>query len=262
MESLPDHPAVVLAAIPARYGATRFPGKPLAEILGRPMIAWVVEAARGAGRVDDVAVVTDDESVAKAARNAGARAVVSPRSAASGSDRIAHLLAADPVAGRATIVVNVQGDEPLIEPGAIDAAVDALAADSAADIVTLVRPLRGGEDANDPNLVKAAVGHTGRALYFSRAPIPSGGAGRIHVGLYAYRRAAFDRFVTAPPTALEETERLEQLRALELGLVIRCVAFDSHSIAVDVPADIARVEAVLQRPAPGRAGGSGSDQSG
>ena len=236
----------VLAAIPARYGATRFPGKPLAAILGRPMIAWVVDAARAAREVDDVAVVTDRVEIARAAEAAGARAVVSDRPAASGSDRIAHLLAADPIAGRAAVVVNVQGDEPLLEPAAIDAAVAELAGDAGFDIATLVRPLRASERADDTDLVKAAVGGNRRALYFSRAPIPEGGDCRIHIGLYAYRRDAFDRFVAAPPTALEKTERLEQLRAIELGLAIGCVDFDSRSIAVDAPDDIARVEAVLR----------------
>lgn len=237
---------MVLAAIPARYGATRFPGKPLASILGRPMIAWVVEAARAARTIHDVVVVTDRVEIARAAEAAGARAVVSQRPAASGSDRIAHLLAVDGAASRAEVIVNVQGDEPLLEPAAIDAAVEALADDAALDIATLVRPIRASERAADTDLVKAAVGGDGRALTFSRTPIPDGGPCRIHIGLYAYRRTAFDRFAAAPPTAGEKSERLEQLRAIELGLAIGCVDFDSRSIAVDAPGDIARVEAVLR----------------
>ncbi|HUP00306.1 MAG TPA: 3-deoxy-manno-octulosonate cytidylyltransferase [Gemmatimonadota bacterium] len=240
---------MVLAAIPARWGATRFPGKPLASILGRPMIAWVVDAARSATRVDDVAVVTDHPEIARAAEAAGARAVVSGAPADSGTDRIGHLLAMDPVAAQARIIVNVQGDEPLLEPEAIDAAVrlldEDLDSDPATEIATLVRPLRSGERADDPHLVKVAVAGDGRALSFSRDPIPHG-APRIHIGLYAYRRTAFDRFVEVAPSPLERLERLEQLRALDLGIVVRCVEFDSRSIAVDRPEDLTRVEAVLE----------------
>jgi 3-deoxy-manno-octulosonate cytidylyltransferase (CMP-KDO synthetase) len=235
---------VILAAIPARWGARRFPGKLLAPLGGRPVIAWVVEAARAAGTVDLVAVVTDHAEIGRAAEAAGARAVVLDRPAESGSDRIAHLLEADPEAARATVVVNVQGDEPLLEPAAIDAAVRTLEAPGA-DVATLVRPLRPGEDPSDPDLVKVAVADDGRALWFSRAPIPHGDPRWIHVGLYAYRRAAFDAFAAAPPTRLERIERLEQLRLLELGRTLRCAEFATRSIGIDSPADLARAEAAL-----------------
>lgn len=235
---------MVLAAVPARHGSTRFPGKPLVPIAGRPMIAWVVDAARAAGTVDAVVVVTDHEAIGEAAEAAGARAVVIDRPAASGTDRIAHLLDADPESAKADVIVNVQGDEPLLEPEAIDAAVRGL--EDGADIATLIRDLRPGEDPAEPNLVKAVATADGRALYFSRAPIPHGGRTAVHVGLYAYRREAFDRFVAAGPTDLEVAERLEQLRALELGLVIRCVAFETASIGVDAPRDVDRVEAALR----------------
>lgn len=211
------------------------------------MIAWVAEAALGAERVDAVAVVTDDPEIAAAAEAAGARSVVIDRPAASGTDRIAHLLEDDFAAAEATVIVNVQGDEPLLEPAAIDAAVAALEADPDADVATIVRAVRPGEDSADPNLVKVAVAEDGRALYFSRAPIPHGGEPAIHVGLYAYRRAAFDRFVDAGPSGLEAAERLEQLRALEAGMTIRCVAFETASIGVDVPEDVARVELLLRK---------------
>lgn len=236
---------MILGAIPARWGATRFPGKALTEIEGRPLIGWVVEAALAARRLDAVVVVTDHEGIARAAEVAGGRAVVIAREAASGTDRIAHLLAADAASAAARIVVNVQGDEPLLEPEAIDAAVDALAAPSAPDVATLARSLRTGESAADPGIVKVAVTATGQALYFSRAPIPYGAASRVHIGLYAYQRSAFDRFVAAPPTALEQAEQLEQLRALELGMVIAVVPFASRSIGVDTPEDVARVAAAL-----------------
>jgi 3-deoxy-manno-octulosonate cytidylyltransferase (CMP-KDO synthetase) len=156
--------------------------------------------------------------------------VVIQRDAASGSDRIAQLLGSDAECARARIVVNVQGDEPLLEPAAIDAAVECLRADPEVDIATLSRPIRADERADDPDLVKVAVGERGFALYFSRAAIPHGDAGRVHVGLYAFRRDAFDRFAASAPTSLERAERLEQLRALEIGLRIRVAPFDSRSI--------------------------------
>jgi 3-deoxy-manno-octulosonate cytidylyltransferase (CMP-KDO synthetase) len=236
---------VILGVIPARWGSTRFPGKALAEIAGRPLIGWVVEAARATRTLDAVVVVTDHEEIARAAEAAGGRAVVISREAASGTDRIAQLLTADEQCASARIVVNVQGDEPLLEPDAIDAAVSGLESEPDADIATLARPIRPGERAEDPGLVKVAVTQSGRALYFSRAPIPHAAATRIHIGLYAFRRNAFDRFVTTVPTELERAERLEQLRALELGLSIRVVPFDSRSIGVDVPEDVKRVEAAL-----------------
>lgn len=235
----------VLAAIPARWASTRFPGKPLAPIAGRPMIAWVVRAALGARRVDDVAVVTDHRGVGRAAEAAGARAVVLDRPAASGSDRIAQLLAADRDAARAGVVVNLQGDEPLLEPEVIDAAIAALESRPGADVATLVRTARPGERLDDPNLVKVVRQADGRAADFVRQPVPDGEAKWIHVGLYAYRRPAFDRFAAAPPAARERAERLEQLRALELGLEIVTVEVETAAIAVDAPADIARVEAAL-----------------
>lgn len=246
MEGVRHHTPVVLAAIPARFGSTRFAGKPVAPIAGRPMIAWVVDAALRASMVDEVLVVSDHEAIAHAARDAGARAVCVPREAASGTDRLVDGLAVDTRASEASIIVNLQGDEPLIEPETIDRCVERLSADAAADIVTPVRSMRAGEAADDPNLVKAAVTEAGRALYFSRSRVPYDGDVLVHVGLYAYRRAAFDRFVSAPVSALERIERLEQLRALELGLAVMCVEVETRSIGVDVPSDIQRVEALLE----------------
>ena len=238
---------MILGAIPARWASRRFPGKALVEIAGRPLVAWVVKAALAARTLDAVVVVTDDERIARAAESAGGRGVVIRRDAASGSDRIAQLLGSDAECARARIVVNVQGDEPLLEPAAIDAAVEGIRAEPDADIVTLSRPIRPDERADDPDLVKVAVGERGFALYFSRAAIPHGDAGRVHVGLYAFRRDAFDRFAAAAPTALERAESLEQLRALEIGLRIRVAPFDSRSIGVDVPADVPRVALALSR---------------
>lgn len=216
------------------------------EIAGQPLITRVVEAARAARTLDDVVVVTDHAAIARAAEAAGGRAVVIEREAESGTDRIAQLLDIDESCRAAGVVVNIQGDEPLLEPEAIDAAVSALEA-KPADIATIARVLRPGEGAESPDLVKVVVGGSGRALYFSRAPVPHGAALLIHIGLYVYRRDAFDRFVASPPTTLEKVERLEQLRALELGLAIQVVEFDSRSVAVDVPEDVRRVEEVLSR---------------
>lgn len=239
---------MILVAIPARHAASRFPGKPLAPIAGRPMIGWVVEHARAARRADDVVVVTDREAIAEAAEAAGGRAVVDDRPATSGTDRVARLLELDRVAGRADVVVNLQGDEPLLEPETIDATVDALLADPEADLATPVRELRSGERLDDPHLVKARLGPDGRALDFSRAPMVEADRGWVHVGLYAYRRTAFDRFAATPPTERERAEGLEQLRALDLGLVVRCVPVVTGAVGVDVPADVARVEAALDGP--------------
>jgi 3-deoxy-manno-octulosonate cytidylyltransferase (CMP-KDO synthetase) len=236
---------VILGAIPARWGSTRFPGKALAEIAGEPLVSRVVRAALRARTLDAVVVVTDHEGIALAAEAAGARAVVIQREAASGTDRIAQLLAADRACDAARIVVNVQGDEPLLEPSAIDMAVEALERDPEADIATLARPLRPGESADDVDIVKVQVGGAGRALDFSREPIPGPDDPLVHIGLYAYRREAIERFVAAAPAAREKAERLEQLRALEIGLAIAVVAFDSRSIGVDTPEDVARVEAAL-----------------
>jgi 3-deoxy-manno-octulosonate cytidylyltransferase (CMP-KDO synthetase) len=236
---------VILGAIPARWGSTRFPGKALAPIAGVPMVGRVVRVALGARMLDTVVVVTDHAGIALAAEAAGARAVVIERDAASGTDRIAQLLAADRACGEARIVVNVQGDEPLLEPAAIDAAVEALVRDPEADIATLARPARSGESLDDPDVVKVRVGADGRALDFSRGPLPGDSEPLVHIGLYAYRREAIERFVGAEATAREKAERLEQLRALELGMAIAVVPFDSCSIGVDSPEDVARVEAAL-----------------
>ena len=237
---------MILGAIPARWGSTRFPGKALAEIAGVPLVGRVVQAALGARMLDAVVVVTDHAGIALAAESAGARAVVIEREAASGTDRIAQLLASDRACDAARIVVNVQGDEPLLESAAIDAAVAALERDPQVDIATLARPLRSGENADDPDLVKVEVGADGRATRFSRACIAGSGTPLVHIGLYAYRRDAIARFVAAAPTPSEKAERLEQLRALELGLAIAVVSFDSRSIGVDTPADVARVEAAME----------------
>jgi len=236
-----------VGVIPARYQASRFPGKPLAPIAGIPMIQRVWQAARGAKSLDRVIVATDDARIADVCRGFGAEVVLTRADHPSGTDRIAE------VAARLSddVIVNVQGDEPLIEGFVIDAAIEALALDRQAAIATVVHAADAGALA-DPNRVKVVLDRRGRALYFSRSAIPFTREGREppvcwqHVGLYAYRRPFLLRFPALPPTPAEQAEGLEQLRVLEHGFAIRCAVVEGwRSAAVDVPADVARVEARL-----------------
>ena len=233
--------------IPARFRASRFPGKPLAPIAGRPMIVHVIEGARRAKRLREVFVATDDERIAAAAAAVGAPVVMTSPDHPTGTDRLAEAAAQLPDA----IVVNVQGDEPLIEGFVIDAALEALEADAEAPMATVVHPLEG-DALEDPNRVKVVLDARRRALYFSRSPIPyrrpDAPAPRWlqHVGLYAYRRPFLERFVALAPGQAERAEGLEQLRALEHGFAIRCAVIEGwRSVPVDVPADVAKVEAIL-----------------
>jgi 3-deoxy-manno-octulosonate cytidylyltransferase (CMP-KDO synthetase) len=235
--------------IPARFRASRFPGKPLATIAGRPMLQHVIEGARRAKRLRDVIVATDDERIAAAAAAVGAPVAMTSPDHPTGTDRLAEAAATLPDA----IVVNVQGDEPLIEGFVVDAAVEALEADAEAPMATVVHPLES-DALDDPNRVKVVLDRRGRALYFSRAPIPyrraDGPAPRWlqHVGLYAYRKPFLERFLALAPGEAERAEGLEQLRALEHGFAIRCAVIEGwRSVPVDVPADVAKVEAVLAR---------------
>jgi 3-deoxy-manno-octulosonate cytidylyltransferase (CMP-KDO synthetase) len=241
----------VLAVIPARYHSTRLPGKPLLDIAGQPMIAHVYARVRAASRVDAVLVATDDPRIVAAVEAAGGHAWLTSADHPSGTDRLAEV-ARDLPCG---LIVNVQGDEPLIEPSAIDAAIAPLLADPAIEMTTLCRPLASGELTN-PNVVKVVRRLDGRALYFSRLPIPyrrdaqaadvRAGApapapSMAHVGLYGYRRATLLRLAGLPPTALEQAEALEQLRALEHGIDITVVPTTHDGIGVDTPEDLARV---------------------
>jgi 3-deoxy-manno-octulosonate cytidylyltransferase (CMP-KDO synthetase) len=235
--------------IPARFRASRFPGKPLAAIAGRPMLQHVLEGARRSKRLREVWVATDDERIAALAAALGAPVAMTSPEHPTGTDRLAE------AAARLTdeVVVNVQGDEPLIEGFVIDAAIEALESDPGAAMSTVVHPLDPGAE-SDPNRVKVVLDRAGRALYFSRAAIPYRRADapaprRLqHVGLYAYRREFLLRFVGLAPGEAERAESLEQLRALEHGFAIRCARVEGwQSVPVDVPADVARVEAVLAR---------------
>lgn len=235
--------------IPARFAATRFPGKPLAKIAGKSMIQRVYEGARAAKSLRSVIVATDDERIADACRAFGAEVAMTRSDHASGSDRIGE------VAARLSdeIVVNIQGDEPLMEGYVVDAAVEALREDADVPIATVVHPLDPA-DRDDPNRVKVVLDQRGRALYFSRSaiPYPRDAAVRAplwqHVGLYAYRREFLLRFIRMAPTPAERSECLEQLRALENGHGIRCAIIEGgwRSVAVDVPGDVALVEAALR----------------
>lgn len=239
--------------IPARYDSTRFPGKPLAPLKGKPVIQHVFENSRGAASAEDVIVATDSETIFERVLSFGGRAVMTSRHHASGTDRIAE------VAGslRCDIIVNVQADEPLIRPEMIDDAIGILS-DERADIGTLVKEIRNPEEVMDPNVVKAVFGEDGFALYFSRSPIPyhrdewkdlSAFSVRRspftvfkHIGIYTYRRDVLLKLTAMKPSRLEEREKLEQLRALENGFRIKVKETSSETIGVDTPQDLERVE--------------------
>lgn len=234
--------------IPARWGSTRFPGKSLAPLLGKPLIRHVIERARLAKTLDLLLVATDDERIARAAEEAGCEAVMTRPDHPSGTDRLAEALAGTD----AEIAVNIQGDEPLIEPALIDRLAETLLADSAWDMATAATPIRDDAEMNDPSAVKVVWDRTGCALYFSRAPIPFARDGGVaadgrwrHVGVYAYRRAFLDAFVAAEPAPLERIEKLEQLRALHLGARIAVLTTRDRGIGVDTPDDLRAAERLL-----------------
>lgn len=235
-----------VAVIPARYASTRFPGKPLAELDGTPMIVRVARQASRAALIHHVCVATDDTRIRTVVEAAGFEVVMTPSTCASGTDRVAAAVGgAEDVA----LVVNVQGDEPLVDPRDLDALVSAMST-SDAELGTLARPIDVDEAFVSPHTVKVAVRADGRAMYFSRAPIPHGGRALAlqHVGIYAYRPAALRALAALPRSPLEIAESLEQLRALEHGFsiqVARCVSARA-SIAVDVPEDAARVVEILR----------------
>ncbi|MCC5861942.1 MAG: 3-deoxy-manno-octulosonate cytidylyltransferase [Gammaproteobacteria bacterium] len=242
--------------IPARHAAQRLPGKPLLEIAGRPMVVHVWMRAQAAG-ADEVWIATDDERIATVARQAGAEVMLTDPGHASGTDRVAEVAARrgwDPAA----VVVNVQGDEPLIPPANIRQVAALCGSAPEIAIATLGVPLDSAEALADPNTVKLVTAADGRALYFSRAPIPyvrdAGGAAgatpllhRRHVGLYAYRVAALRQLATTAPCPLEQAEKLEQLRALWLGMRIQVAdAAEPPPAGVDTREDLARVRAIAQ----------------
>ena len=228
----------VLAVIPARFHSTRLPGKILADIAGKPMIEHVYRRASAASRVDAVIVATDDERIAAAVRSFGGAAVMTRATHASGTDRIAEVVSKLPC----RIIVNVQGDEPLIDPNTIDAAVKPLIDDASLEMSTISRPLKDIGEFHNPNVVKVVTDVAGNALYFSRAPIPGASA---HVGLYAYRRETLFKLASAPTARLELEESLEQLRALAHGIRIRVAETQHIAAGVDTPEDLERVRQMM-----------------
>jgi 3-deoxy-manno-octulosonate cytidylyltransferase (CMP-KDO synthetase) len=242
--------------IPARFDSSRLPGKALLPIAGKPMLQWVHERAL-ASRAAEVIIATDDERIATAARGFAAEVAMTSRTHISGTDRIAEVAASRRWADD-DVVVNVQGDEPLIPPAIINQVAELLAANPRADIATLAAKLENAADLAEPNNVKVACDATGRALYFSRAPIPFNRdapatltpASLRHVGIYAYRVAALRRLAGLPASRLEQIEKLEQLRALENGMEIRVALAVERPLAdVNTAADLERAErALLVRP--------------
>jgi 3-deoxy-manno-octulosonate cytidylyltransferase (CMP-KDO synthetase) len=230
----------VLAVIPARFQSTRLPGKILADIAGRPMIEHVYRRASAARLVHGVIVATDDERIAAAVRSFGGAALMTRPDHVSGTDRIAEAVGSLPC----RIIVNVQGDEPLLEPETIDAAVEPLLNDDAVAMSTLSRPFASPGELENPNVVKVVTNNYGDALYFSRAPLPGASA---HIGLYVYRRETLLKLAASPAAAVELEERLEQLRALAYGLKIRVVQTTHTGGGVDTPADLERVRSAFAR---------------
>jgi 3-deoxy-manno-octulosonate cytidylyltransferase (CMP-KDO synthetase) len=239
--------------IPARYGSTRFPGKPLVPIAGKPLLLWVVERVQQAGRLSDVVVATDDDRIARVV-SPFCRVEMTSGEHPSGTDRVAEVARRLDCDG----VVNVQGDEPLVDPGLIDRLAEGLAG---AEMVTAATPLAGADELDDPNVVKVVVSASGRALYFSRRTIPylreavdrsvneqlAAFPFLRHLGIYGYRRETLERLVGFPVSGLEAAECLEQLRALENDVEIRVIRAEERGVGVDRPADVARVEALLRQ---------------
>lgn len=242
-----------IAIIPARYASTRFPGKVLAEFEGRPMIEHVYRRASEATRLSEVLIATEDARVEKAVRAFGGTAIMTSPDCASGTDRVAE--ASRSVAARsitADVIVNVQGDEPRIHPQAIDDLVEVFIEEPETRMATLCVRLRDREMFLSPNVVKVIVDNRGLARYFSRAPIPHDREhpgepvhAFKHLGIYAYRPDALERFVSWPPGQLEQIEKLEQLRALENGMDIRVVETIHDSIGIDTPEELEKLKNIL-----------------
>lgn len=238
--------------IPSRYGSSRFPGKPLAVLAGKPLVAWVVDAVKKAKSLDDVIVATDDLRIRDAVEAHGGRAVMTPSELPSGTDRIA--CAAGDFADD-DILVNIQGDEPLIDPGLIDNLVARMKSDLKWDMATAVSPIRTACDLAAKTVVKVVLDRDDGALYFSRCPIPcdrdhepdlAGGLYVRHLGIYAYRGSFLKRYIAEPPCALELTEKLEQLRALWMGGKIAVIRTEDQGVGVDTPKDAERVAKILE----------------
>ena len=241
----------VVIVIPARYGSTRLPGKPLVSLAGKPMVQRVYERAKLAKTAGRVIVATDDERIASKVREFGGEAKITRTDHRTGTERIAEVAAH--VDGQ--VFVNVQGDEPLLDPAAVDAAVTALLEQPAAAVATVAVPIRTPADIMNPNVVKTVLDFEDNALYFSRAPIPwvrdsahkTHARHLKHLGLYVFQREALLEYPTLPQGELERLEQLEQLRWLENGWKIRVAPVEHDAVSVDLPEDVERVEKLLSR---------------
>jgi 3-deoxy-manno-octulosonate cytidylyltransferase (CMP-KDO synthetase) len=237
----------VIGVIPARFGATRFPGKPLAPIAGKPMIQHIVERARQAPSLTEVVVATDDERIVRAVEGFGGTAVMTSAAHRSGTDRIAEVARQR----EAAVFLNIQGDEPLVHAEQLDALAKFLLAHRAVPMATLMTPITRPDDIHSPHVVKVVADQDGYALYFSRAPIPFARDASQpvtywkHLGLYGYQRDFLLRFPHLSPTPLELLEQLEQLRALQHGFRIKVLETPHDTVAVDTPEDVPKVEAIL-----------------
>jgi 3-deoxy-manno-octulosonate cytidylyltransferase (CMP-KDO synthetase) len=244
----------IAGVIPSRWGSTRFPGKSLALISGKPMVQWVVERVKQARKLDAVIVATDDQRIAdcvQALELPDVQVAMTRPDHPTGTDRIAEAVQSLEV----DAVVNVQGDEPLIDPALIDELADAISSNDW-DMVTAATPIEDASQINDPSVVKALFNRHGQALYFSRSTIPhirepeglpKPGTYWRHIGIYAYRRDYLLKLVAEPPCALENLEKLEQLRALDMGCRMKVVKTQDFGIGVDTPEDVAKAEALLAR---------------
>jgi 3-deoxy-manno-octulosonate cytidylyltransferase (CMP-KDO synthetase) len=255
----PQDPTGALGVIPARYGSTRLPGKPLVPLAGKPLVQHIWDRAILARSLSGLVVATDDERIARVVAGFGGRALMTSTSHPSGTDRLAEVARALPAA----IYVNIQGDEPLLDAADVDALVEGLRADPGLSMATLASPLGDPKAAEDPNIVKVVCDASGRALYFSRCPIPYPRHGKApapagsdpwptrgrwlrHIGLYAYRHDFLLEFASWEPSALERTEGLEQLRALERGRAIQVFPARGRYVGVDTPEDLITARNALE----------------
>lgn len=248
MIQIPAQP-YILGVLPSRWGSTRFPGKPLHRIAGKPLIQHVWERCQQCARLDEVLVATDDIRIRDAVIGFGGKVAMTSPEHSTGTDRIAEAALAVP---QATHIVNIQGDEPLIDPALIDELAAVMAADPSLDMATAANPLDPADPAvQDPNVVKVAVALDGRALYFSRSPLPffrnavEGLPVLRHKGIYAYKRDFLERYISWPPSPLEQAESLEQLRALENGASIKVILTSDSSPGVDTPEQALQIERLL-----------------
>ncbi len=244
----------IVGVIPSRWGSTRFPGKSLAMISGKPMIQWVVERVKQAKNLDAVIVATDDQRIAECVQSLGIADVKVAMTRAdhpTGTDRIAEAIQTL----KADAVINVQGDEPLIDPALIDELAEVISSNDW-DMATAATPIKDASEITDPSVVKAVFNRHGQALYFSRATIPHvrdpdeasiSGIYWRHIGIYAYRRDFLFKLVAEPPCALENLEKLEQLRALDMGCRMKVIKTEDFGIGVDTPEDIVKAEQLLNQ---------------